>query len=306
MGINSADYTGAAQVLDAVTLIVEQHESGRQKQRITLADKTFIRESQLHEEYEAALDRAIAEARVEVYYQPIHDSNGRLAALEALCRITDPDMGPLRPDIFIPIAENNGSIYKLGDMVLNEVCAFVKRSGADGWGLHHIGVNLSLLQCMQPGLADSAARIVEKYGIAPSILGFEITETEGSSSLAAVRENMLALTQRGFSFLLDDFGSGYANFNYIADLPFQCIKIDRDILWTAETNPRQMAFLRGINTVAKRLGLSSLCEGVETGAQAKLLADMGVDMQQGFYYSKALPEAQLIEYAAKARREARP
>lgn len=297
VGINGWEYPTLREATEILEYIIGCHESRQEMPLVCMADEEFRRGRQRTALYEAALESALLEDRVRVFYQPIHASDGRLVALEALCRITDPVLGPMRPDIFIPIAEKNGTIYQLDERVLEQVCAFIKESGAEKWGLEHIGVNLSALQCVESALPQIILKTVDRYNVDHSLIGFEITETQEASSLSMVRTNMQLLREAGFSFLLDDFGSGYANFNYILELPFSTIKIDHDILWTAVKDEQQMAFLRGIESITKRLGLKTLCEGVETIEQAQMLRELGVDMQQGYFYSKAIPQNELIVYA---------
>ena len=298
-GINSADYPSPEALLDTVNDLVARHESGAEEPRVQMADGAYRKAREEEAAYETALEHALSCDRIAVHYQPIHDAGGRLVALEALCRITDPVIGPMRPDIFIAIAERNGGIVRLGELVLQRVCAFIREYGVESWGLEHIGVNLSVSQCIKPGTADALAETVRRASVRPGIVSFEITETAATSSLPVVRQTMLRLCAQGFRFLLDDFGSGYANFGYLADLPFHCVKIDRDILWTAMKSDKQMAFLEGVVRLTDRLGLQTVCEGVETEAQASVLRRIGVTMQQGFLYARALPPAEMYAYAVR-------
>lgn len=294
---NSDDCGSADVMIENVRSIISQHESNGAARRVLMADGEFRKNCELMSAYEAALEHAISEKRVEVHFQPIHDSNGALVAFEALCRIYDAKLGNMRPDIFIPIAEKNGLIYRLGELVLIKTCECIKFFGMEKWGLEHIGVNLSMVQCVQSGLADKLIEIVDTYKVPHELIGFEITETEATPTFGTVRSNMWKLREKGFNFLMDDFGSGYANFDYISELLFTCVKIDRDILWNAMAGGREEALLEGVISIAQRMGLKTVCEGIETREQAQLLANMHVDMQQGYYYSKALKPEQLIKYA---------
>lgn len=297
--VSSERCSDGRQMLDVIDYIYH-NESSRETARCIVIDDEYVEKCRVRKATEDALERVLNERRVQVHYQPIHSADGRLVALEALCRIEDPEMGRLSPDVFIPIAEQNGAIHRLGEQVIEKVCAFIRAYAVDRWGLDHIGVNLSIAQCVTDDLAQTIIRLAGEYKVSPGLLSFEITETATASSMPAVRRNMSRLREAGFSFLLDDFGSGYANFDYIAALPFSCVKIDKSILWESGNGKRQMAFLRGVNDLIHRLGLKSLCEGAETQEHIDLLRRIGVDMTQGYYYSKALPEKEMAEYAGRA------
>lgn len=293
--VNSTDCETLADFNAALDFI--QYESSRSgSDPVLLADSAFQSRAVYRTDVEGALEDALNNDGIQVYYQPIHRADGSIAALEALCRITHSRLGPLPPDLFIRIAEEKGSIHRLGDQMSKKICRFIQLNNVEAWGLDHIGVNLSSLQCMQDDLIERILRVTEQCAIRPGLLSFEITETELISSLPAVRQNMERLLECGFSFLLDDFGSGFANFNYIASLPFSCIKIDKLLLWSAMKDDRQLALLSGIADVLGHLGLPSVVEGVETREQAALVQSLGFTMQQGYYYAKALPPQELIPY----------
>ena len=294
---NSEDCGSAQVMIYNVRSVISQHKNNGVARRVLMADGEFRKNCELMTAYEAALERAVAEKRIEVHFQPIHDSSGALVAFEALCRIYDAKLGNMRPDIFIPIAEKNGLIYRLGELVLIKTCECIKFFGMESWVLEHIGVNLSMVQCVQSGLADKLIEIVDTYKVPHELIGFEITESEATPTFGTVRSNMRKLREKGFNFLMDDFGSGYANFDYISELLFTCVKIDRDILWNAMSGGREEALLEGVISIARRMGLKTVCEGVETREQAQLLAHMQVDMQQGYFYSNALKPEQLPRYA---------
>ncbi|MDO5112350.1 MAG: EAL domain-containing protein [Clostridia bacterium] len=232
---------------------------------------------------------------LEVYYQPIHNCEKKLVALEALVRLNDPEYGPLPTQEAVELAEQNGSIGKLGRLVLHKVCRFIQDNDAQSWGLDHIGVNLSAVQCMQPDLADAILRVCAQYHTPSSLLAFEITET-ATGSLDMLQLHMECLCAAGFFFLLDDFGKGYANISHIAYLPFHCVKIDKALLWEAEEDENKRQLLKGVVDLLKTLELQSVCEGVETEAQVALLRAYGVSMLQGYYFSKPLSPDALLAY----------
>lgn len=284
---------------DFISYVVKQYSSSSSRSSVFLVDEDYKDEYILYYKTEAALEKAIRNNALEVYYQPIHEPGGKMVALEALCRIFDEELGALRPDMFITIAEQNGSIFKLTEQVLEKVCRFIVDNNINSWRLEHIGVNLSIMQFAQGRLSESIIKIINKYGIKPGILRFELTETESASSLESVRNNMNILIDKGFTFLLDDFGSGYANFNYLSELPFYCVKLDKSLLWNCDKERNSMSTLFACAKIVKQLGLLTVCEGVETKEQVDLLQGIGVNMLQGFYFSCALSEKRLIEYVSE-------
>ena len=295
--INSEDCADAAEAAGVMDSLMQQHRT-EGLGGMLLADGAFKARLKSRKAIELATRRALDEGRVEVHYQPIHEPSGRLCALEALVRISDPELGPLPTQELVELAERNGSIMRLGEQVIRTACAFIRDNDVAAWGLDHVGINLSAIQCIQGGLPDMIGRILEEYGLPDGLIAFEVTET-AAGALSTERENMERLADRGISFLLDDFGTGYANFRNMASLPYRCIKLDKSLLWSAEKSASQMRLLLGVIKIVHALGLTSLCEGVETAEQAELLTTLGVAMLQGYYFSKPLPPEALLAYAGR-------
>lgn len=296
--INSEDCDGAVEFSALLDSLMQQHREGKFRGAL-LADDVFKAQLQKQNAIEKATQRALDEGRIEVYYQPIHDSSGRLCALEALVRVVDEKLGPLPTQELVELAEKNGSIMRLGEQVLRKTCEFMRDHEVASWGLDHVGVNLSALQCVQSELPERVAQILSEYSLPEGLIVFEVTETV-AGVLAIERANMERLCDKGVQFLLDDFGTGYANFRNMTALPYHCIKLDKSLLWSAQKSAEQMRLLSGVVKVVHNLGLTSLCEGVETEQQVELLTSLGVSMLQGYYFSKPLPPRALLEYAKKA------
>lgn len=296
-GVNSAGFESPDEIVGLLRAM--QDERGGGTESVLLADKEYDARRQYHRQVEDALRRALDSDALLVYYQPIHDAEGRLVALESLVRLTDEKLGTVPPEVFIPLAEQNGSIGRLGETVLRKTCAYIKENRLDAWGLEHVGVNLSIIQCMAEGMAAKVDEIVREAGVKPEMLGLELTETETASALPTVRQNMEALSQGGYRFVLDDFGLGNANFRYLMQLPFSCVKLDKELLWGAEKNETQRAFLSGVCSMLRKLEMYTACEGVETREQRDFLISLGVEQLQGYYFSKPLSPEALLDYAAR-------
>lgn len=298
-GINSEDCSDAADMLNMHDAFVGSRFRAGSGETILIGEQ-FRDECKHYSQMEHSLEYALNNDGVLVYYQPIHNSAGRLTALEALLRIRDPELGILPPQDIVILSEQNGMIHDLGKRVLEKTCSFLAEEHAENWKLDHVGVNLSAMQCARSDLVDSILKITQQYNVPHSLLAFEMTET-AAVSLDNVHDNMMRLSTNGFSFLLDDFGTGYANFSRIADLPFHCIKLDKSILWSAMEDENQRTFFEEIVGILQHLGLSTLCEGVETPEQLSLLRKFGVEMMQGYYYSKPLSPEELLRYIQKER-----
>lgn len=250
---------------------------------------------------EKAVDLAIEQDTIEVYYQPIYNTEKqKYTSAEALVRIHDDLLGNISPEIFIPIAEKNGSIVKMGAMIFEKVCKFISEHKLAESTIEYIEVNVSVVQCMQQDFVETLNDIMEYYGVKPEQINLEVTETAAVNSITVLQENIEKLHDQGISFSLDDYGSGYATIGYIHRLPFRMIKLDKCMVWDAFENERAGITLKHTVGMLKELDLNIVAEGVETQEQQSRLSNIGCDYLQGWYYSKAIPEkefARLIEEA---------
>lgn len=295
MGIRSRDCVDLSEMLAAIEVILNEHSRGDADVTM-LADAAFLKRCTDHAQVEAALQNALEDNSLQVYYQPIHTVSGRLIGFEALSRIYDEELGFLPTEEFVRIAEQNGLIFQLGEQVLRKVCGFLTMNDTVRCGIEHVSVNLSVVECMQEDMAERIHETVQSFGLDPSLLGFELTETEAVTSMPAVQRNMRRLAELGYAIFLDDFGSGYANFEYLTLLPLHYVKIDKGLLWNAMNDAKQRALLAGVTDVLKRLDLVAIAEGAETPEQIELLKNTGIGYVQGFFYSEAICGDFLEEY----------
>ena len=232
-----------------------------------------------------------------VYYQPIYScEKNRITGSEALVRMKDEKGNFISPEDFIPVAEKNGCIYRIGEFVFDSVCRTMKKIDPEFYGIEKIDVNLSVMQCMQRNMAESLLSIPQSYNVDLKHINFEITETASADYPEVLKQNMLKFDEAGIELSLDDYGSGYANMNYMLSLPFKMIKIDKGIVWAAFTNSRAKLALRATITMIKSLGMSVLAEGVETEDQKNWLEENGCDFLQGYYFSRPIPENEYIDF----------
>ena len=243
------------------------------------------------------LEDAITEDRFEVYYQPIYSiKDNRFTSAEALLRLYTKKYGFVSPDIFIPAAEKNGMIHRIGQIVMEKVCEFIGSEEYDGLGLDYIEVNLSPAQCMEDDLASNMFSIMKKNKVLPDQVNLEITETAAGDIQNTIVENITTMHNAGISFSLDDFGTGYSNMTRIASLPFCIIKIDKTLARIDESNPNMVIVLENIIKMIKALKMKIVVEGVETKELADKFRELECEYIQGYYYSKPLPKDEFIKF----------
>lgn len=245
---------------------------------------------------EHVLKNALSENKFEVYFQPIYSTaKKRLIGAEALIRLRDDEGNFISPEEFIPIAEKTGVILRAGEFVFDTVCRTLARINLERHGIEKIDINLSVTQCMQEILAEQIISIQEIYQIPSRVLDFEITETATAYTPEILLRNMQRLAEHGVELSLDDYGSGYSNMNYMLNLPFTMIKLDKEIVWKAFNNNKASIALASTIQMIKALGMLVLAEGIETSEQADWLSRLGVDYFQGFYYGRPLPADDFLE-----------
>lgn len=239
-----------------------------------------------------ALPAALERGEFFIEYQPlVHLGDGSVHGAEALVRWCHPQHGVLGPDRFIPLAENTGLIVPLGRWVLQEAvrqARFWQARHADGGPLR-INVNLSPTQLHHPRLVADTVDVLERSGLEPGALCLEVTE----SALIGADDDLLKplrqLAEMGVDIALDDFGTGYSNLANLRRLPVSVLKLDRSFTQGMQQHPADpvdLKIVEGIVSLAHSLELAVTVEGVETGAQAQQLRELGCDTAQGWYYAR--------------------
>ena len=234
---------------------------------------------------ETGLRRAIEHWQFFLEYQPVVDGGSRLVGAEALLRWHHPEWGVVRPDEFIPLAEETGMILAIGQQVIREAVAQAAR-----WrGEVSVSVNLSARQFADPGLAEFLESTVAEAGLSGSALTLEITETALMSDVDTHVATMARLQRAGFRFSIDDFGTGYSSLAYLRRLPLDCLKIDRSFISELEESAEARSIVSATIALAHNLRLGVIAEGVETTGQARLLTELGADLQQGYLHGRPGP-----------------
>lgn len=240
------------------------------------------------------LENAFAENRFEVYYQPIYSiDSGKYNSAEALLRLNDGMYGYISPEIFIPAAEENGMIHKIGKFVLEEVCRFIAGEKFKNLGLEYVEVNLSVIQCMSSELSEDVLAVMERYGVSNEQINLEITETAAAYAQTTMMDNINSLTDDGIAFSLDDFGTGYSNMKRIASMPFAIVKLDKTFA-DIDTDDKMMKVVKNTISMVKDMNMKIVVEGVETEESLREFSNLGVDYIQGYYFSRPLPQDKFI------------
>lgn len=224
-----------------------------------------------------------------LHYQPIVDvTTGKIVKMETLVRWQHPSMGLIAPDVFIPLAEENGAIIAIGQWVLETACAQYSSWQKMGIQSLHISVNLSARQFQQHNLVSAVNDILDKTNFPPSCLELEITETVTIQNGNAAKKFLDQFHQMGISLAMDDFGTGYSSLSYLKQFAFQTIKIDRSFVQNALDNTADIAIIKAIVSMGQGLGIAVVAEGVETRELKDFLQSLDCRYMQGYYFSKPL------------------
>ncbi len=225
-----------------------------------------------------------------VHYQPIVDlATGRIRGFEALLRWTHPELGPIGPDVFIPLAEQAGSISVLGQYVLTTAAADLARIQWRHRERLFVSVNVSPRQLTREGFADEVLADLAACGVAPDQVALEITEQSYASNLTPVEDALAQLSAAGITVAIDDFGTGYSTLRYLQRLRPKVVKIDRSFIADLATDAAARQLVSAVHTMGQTLGLRVVAEGIETPAQLEFLQGINCQLAQGYLFSPPKP-----------------
>jgi diguanylate cyclase (GGDEF)-like protein/PAS domain S-box-containing protein len=238
----------------------------------------------------ADLRHASMRGELQLHYQPQINNLRHVIGAEALLRWTHPERGLVSPSIFIPIAEETGSIIPIGLWILETVCTQLKDWEADLRTRNlYIAINVSARQFRQTNFVEQIREVVKRTTINPTRLKIELTESLVLENVADTIEKMLALKALGIGFSMDDFGTGYSSLAYITQLPLDQLKIDQSFVRNILTKPTDTMIAQTIISMAHILGLNVIAEGVETEQQIDFLERNGCLVYQGYLFGKPMP-----------------
>jgi diguanylate cyclase (GGDEF)-like protein/PAS domain S-box-containing protein len=233
----------------------------------------------------AALRSDLEQRRLRIALQGKVDVRGAFIGCEALMRWRHDELGPVSPSVFIPLAERNGLVGRIGVAAIEQAVRFAARLREHGLA-HEVAVNLSAHQLSHEETVRCLQESCAMLQVPPTQIGLEITESALIDNPEAARRAIQGYKDMGFRIALDDFGTGYSSLAYLRDLPLDKVKIDRSFLHDIEHNRRAASLLAGVVGLCHSLGMQVVAEGVETAAQWRFLAERGVDEMQGFLFHR--------------------
>lgn len=228
-------------------------------------------------------------------FQPkVSLTDGKIRQAEVLLRWNHPRMGSISPALFIPIAERDGQIIRIGLWVLEQSLSTLADFYRQGLELERLSINVSGRQLQEPGFGTELQQLLSRYQIKPEQIELEVTETYLMEDLQLSYTVLSQLHQIGVRISMDDFGTGYSSLAYLTKLPIDEVKLDRSLITELSSDLQSQGMVRNIIRMAHDLDLVVTAEGIETQEQQQLLKLMDCDLIQGYYYSKPLTERDFV------------
>jgi len=268
--------------------------------------------SRLHEasddyiRLEADLHEALDNHAIETWFQPKFDlALRRVVGMEALIRWNHETRGFVSPQLFVAVAEANGMIDKLSQLVLKATLQQIVIWRSMGFDDLKVSINISPMQLRAESLVGDTIKALEEAGVEGRQLEIELTETSVLDNPEQARHALGKLREEGVGVSIDDFGTGYTSLSLLADLPLDVVKIDRLFIKAVETSARSRAVVDSVISMAHALNLRVVGEGVETNAQLEIMSQLGCDEVQGYLISKAQPADKMTEFLVNQRNSER-
>lgn len=251
-------------------------------------------------ELDRDLRAAIREQQFVLYYQPQLNGAGRVIGAELLIRWQHPQRGLLAPGEFIDHAENTGLIIPIGQWVLEQTAAQLRRWKDDPlFGDLGLAVNISQKQFSQSSFVAEILGLIERHGIDARRLELELTETLIVHDMEDLTRKMTALVEHGVRFSLDDFGTGFSSLSHLKRLPLSKLKIDRSFICDVLTDANSETIVRTVIALGQSMGMTVIAEGVETEEQRRFLADNGCTQFQGYLLGRPMPLADFSTFVQR-------
>ena len=223
-----------------------------------------------------------------MFIQPkVSMNDGKIVGGEALVRWKSPTEGMIPPFHFIPLFEQNGFVTKIDFYVLEKVCAMISDRLKKGKKIIPISVNQSRLHVNDSLYINKLIKTFDKYGVDKEHIIFEVTESAFTENVEDMIDLIHRMTQLGYSVSMDDFGCGYSSLNMLNRLPISELKLDKQFI--DDESKKSRYIIKSIVALSHGLGISTVCEGVETFEQVQFLQSVGCDVAQGYYYAKPMP-----------------
>lgn len=283
-------------ILEAEIALKNAKALGREKYQFY--DPHVQAEAEAKAEFARQMEVALGQGEYHLLYQPQVSLEVGVVGVEALVRWSSPTYGSVSPSYFIPLAEETGFIDILGRWILDRACEQLYQWSLDPTTRHWtIAVNVSACQSYKETFVDDILSVVRRWGIDPSRLKLELTESMLTRDMAATTRQLTELRRQGIKVSLDDFGTGYSSLAYLKNLPLSQLKIDQSFVRDLERDASSIAIARTVVALGKGLNLTVIAEGVETEGQAELLQEIGCDFLQGYYFGRPMTATDVEELA---------
>jgi diguanylate cyclase (GGDEF)-like protein/PAS domain S-box-containing protein len=290
MGIvvtRGAEQTAETLIAQADTAMYTAKESGRNAYNFYVSHMSDAARRRF--DLKNDLRHALADGQLSMHYQPqVRVDDGRLVGVEALLRWAHPRHGPVAPAVFLPLAEESGQIFAIGEWTLRQACGEARRWHESGAPDLRVAVNLSARQFEDPRLVATVAGVLAQSGIEPANLELEITESVATRDTDRMRDTFEDLRALGVRIAVDDFGTGFSSLDQLMRLDVDTLKIDRRFTRDLDRNEQAAAITSAVIFLAHKLGLNVVAEGVETPAHYTMLLRQGCDEMQGFLIGRPM------------------
>jgi len=233
---------------------------------------------------------AIEKNQFVLHYQPRVDTrSGELLSMEALLRWEHPQLGMIRPDEFIPLAESSGLIVPIGAIVIDQACAQLAAWAGQGAAPVPVSINVSPKQFLRGGVERELAEALRRHGVAPGLLEVEITESAMMGDQEEILAELAAIRALGIKLHVDDFGTGYSSLSQLQRMKMDVLKVDRSFTAELGRSKEGQVFFQAIVSMAQALGMEVVAEGVETAEQLAILRALGCNEVQGYLIARPMP-----------------
>ncbi len=248
------------------------------------------------------LEEAVNENAFEIVYQPIYNvEKSGYTAVEALVRYKTEEFGYIDPQEFLPLAEKNGLMLKIGSYIFREVCKFISEQKLKEKGIEEVHVNLSVIQCMQEKLYEHIFDIMDHYDIDYSYINLNVTETTTIIANEILLRNMNMMKSHNMYYSLDNYGTGLSNTNTLVKFPFKMVKLDKTLVHAAINDEKARIILQKTVSMVKDLEMSVVAQGVEDLGEYDMVVYLGCDFIQGYMFSSPLTPEDYLKFIAEAR-----
>lgn len=278
-------------IMSYKALLALQSIKGNLTRKIAYYEKGMMAVEKEQQELLSDIQTALDEEQFEIWFQPQLDfAKGKIIGAEALIRWNHPTKGMISPAVFIPLLEKSDCIGRVDRFVVEKVCAYINKwRGVFGGNSIPVSVNLSRMDIYRTDLCERLIGILGEYNVPTEAVHLEITESAYMDNAGMFLNTLSGLRKAGFKVEMDDFGSGYSSLNSLKDIDIDKLKLDMKFLSDSDNSNRGKIIISAVISMAEKLGLPVIAEGVETKEQAEMLSDFGCNQMQGYYFSRPIP-----------------